>query len=634
MAVYKFKASNNDELSFKKGDLITVTQKEEGGWWEGTSHESGKTGWFPSNYVKIHSTELIAPTVFPFDANNVQSEGENNKNVGGMVASEVAMDVEMHDKQLVYRQQLISELIENEKEFVLELRNLLTQYLEPLQRNGVILSESEYRQLSGNLDEVIEVHNRLQIALEDGENLSASSHPSSRYSHMRVGRILLSQGAMIKSAHTTYWGNHPKAVCIFEKYRESLDTFMEAQGGSKPGLMKLTTGLSKPFRHLERYAGLMQEVEQHLSDDHPDRGDTQRSISFYKTIASECAKIRRQKELELEVLTGSIRGWEGDSEISSLGDIIHMGSVAIGPDHKDRYLVLFHQNLLILSVSSRMSAFIYEGKLPLSGIAVNRLEDTEVIRNSFEITGPMIDRILCVCQTKTESLKWVEHLRQQIKSCRQPSSQSANVSATSILGGHVGPAPGGGLGNPPPPPHKSVPLSPGSQKRTLAHTQIGNDKGYLWKMSCLRPAPPTRSYLSQPGDTGGNRSSGNKKKDSDLTYEEDMQILRVIEAYCVSSAPKNRQTFAQSVVLENLTGASAVEEEKPKPSQESLRTITDDRELMELVKNLKDQLYLLKDQNRNLKGKMEEEVHARKRLENILKNNVLPNRNDIEWNDE
>ena len=47
----------------------------------------------------------------------------------------------------------------------------------------------------------------------------------------------------------------------------------------------LTTGLSKPFRHLERYAGLMQEVEQHLSDDHPDRGDTQRSIGFYKNVA-------------------------------------------------------------------------------------------------------------------------------------------------------------------------------------------------------------------------------------------------------------------------------------------------------------------------------------------------------------
>ena len=58
------------------------------------------------------------------------------------------------------------------------------------------------------------------------------------------------------------------------------------------------------------------------------------------------------------------------------------------------------------------------------------------------------------------------------------------------------------------------------------------------------------------------------------------------------------------------------------------------RELSDLVRNLKEQLQMLKDQNRNLKGKVEEEVQARKRLENILKNNVLPNRNDIEWNED
>ena len=58
------------------------------------------------------------------------------------------------------------------------------------------------------------------------------------------------------------------------------------------------------------------------------------------------------------------------------------------------------------------------------------------------------------------------------------------------------------------------------------------------------------------------------------------------------------------------------------------------RKLTDLVKNLREQLQLLKDQNRNLKGKVEEEVQAMKRLENILKNNVLPNRNDIEWNED
>ena len=48
---------------------------------------------------------------------------------------------------------------------------------------------------------------------------------------------------------------------------------------------------------------------------------------------------------------------------------------------------------------------------------------------------------------------------------------------------------------------------------------------------------------------------------------------------------------------------------------------------------MKEQLQMVENQNRSLKGRVEEEVQARKRLENILKNNVLPNRNDIEWND-
>ena len=61
----------------------------------------------------------------------------------------------------------------------------------------------------------------------------------------------------------------------------------------------------------------------------------------------------------MEILSGQIRGWEGEP-IASLGDVVHMGSVAIGAEHHDRLFVLFQQHLLLLSVSARMSAFIYE----------------------------------------------------------------------------------------------------------------------------------------------------------------------------------------------------------------------------------------------------------------------------------
>jgi len=39
----------------KKGDIVIVTQKEDGGWWEGTLKE--KTGWFPSNYVREYKPQ-------------------------------------------------------------------------------------------------------------------------------------------------------------------------------------------------------------------------------------------------------------------------------------------------------------------------------------------------------------------------------------------------------------------------------------------------------------------------------------------------------------------------------------------------------------------------------------------------
>lgn len=39
-------------------------------------------------------------------------------------------------------------------------------------------------------------------------------------------------------------------------------------------LMVLITGLSSPFRHLEKYANVLQELERNLEENHADRGDT------------------------------------------------------------------------------------------------------------------------------------------------------------------------------------------------------------------------------------------------------------------------------------------------------------------------------------------------------------------------
>ena len=59
---------------------------------------------------------------------------------------------------------------------------------------------------------------------------------------------------------------------------------MERNGAISPGILVLTTGLSKPFRRLDKYSAMLQELERHTEKNHPDRGDTQRSVCVYREI--------------------------------------------------------------------------------------------------------------------------------------------------------------------------------------------------------------------------------------------------------------------------------------------------------------------------------------------------------------
>ncbi|XP_067623629.1 rho guanine nucleotide exchange factor 7 isoform X3 [Eurosta solidaginis] len=596
-AEYSFKGGNNDELCFKKGDLITVTQREEGGWWEGTLND--KTGWFPSNYVNEYKAPLpITETIRPPE--EIQE----------------------------YRSVVLNDLLDSERAHVAEVQGLFENFLKPLQQTQ-ILSLDEYAQLMCNFVEVVRTHEELLKKMEECND--------------RVGKLFLTKAPHMKQVHQAYCAAHPKAIVILDKHKDELEKYMERQGAASPGLLVLTTGLSKPFRRLDKYSAMLQELERHMESSHPDRGDTQRSVAVYKDIAAACSATRRQKELELQVLTGPVRGWQGQ-ELSSLGDIIHMGSVAVGPDHRDRYFVLFPQTLLILSVSQRMSAFIYEGKLPLTGIIVNRLEDSDTVKNAFEISGPLIERIVAVCQGPNEATKWVDLLNSANPSIPIGiKRQLSNLSNTSISAGSNGHAPQppphmsppANLGmlassqrtnsqnptqaaaaaaamaqslshpsqhkrslsfnhhlsynqytptQPPPPPHhlpqqqqnqQNHPVAPNhksnlvqtssniskSQHQAAVNTNArsGNTKAN-WSIRNLRPAPPLRPNLinattqSGSGSGGGSGSASGSGSANALasycsgrrvqpTFEEDVLVLRVIEGYCAAYQNTTRNTI-------------------------------------------------------------------------------------------
>ncbi|XP_073470610.1 rho guanine nucleotide exchange factor 7 isoform X2 [Aquarana catesbeiana] len=690
-AKFNFQQTNEDELSFCKGDLIQVTRLEEGGWWEGTY--SGKTGWFPSNYVReIKSSEKpVSPksTTLKSPPKGFETSAINKS----------------------YYNVVLQNILETENEYSKEIQNLLSNYLRHLQSSEK-LSPTSISNLIGNLEEICAFQQMLVQSLEECTKLPEGQQ--------RVGGCFMNLMPKMKNLYLAYCANHPSAVNVLTQHSEELGEFMEMKGATAPGILVLTTGLSKPFMRLDKYPTLLKELERHMEDYHPDRPDIQKSMTAFKNLSAQCQEVRKRKELELQILNEAIRGWEGE-DIKTLGTVLYMSQVMIqcaGSEEKnERYLLLFPNVILMLSASPRMSGFIYQGKLPLTGTCITKLEDNENHRNAYEISGNMIERIIVSCNNQQDLQEWVDHLHKQTKftSMTNPTIKPHSVPCHTL------------------PSHPVTPSSKHSDLKPAPHTPVYHTLPHLshhgtphstiswspleppktskpWSLSCLRPAPPLRpsAALCYKEDLSKSPKTMKKllpkrkpeRKPSDEEFalrkstaalEEDAQILKVIEAYCTSA--KTRQTLNSTwqgtdlmhnhvladddqSSLDSLGRRSSLSRLEPSdlsedsdydsiwtahsyrmgstsrsrkesapqvllPEEEKIiveetrsngQTVIEEKSLVDTVYALKDEVQELKQDSKKMKKSLEEEQRARKELEKLIRK-VLKNMNDPSWDE-
>ncbi|XP_028671633.1 rho guanine nucleotide exchange factor 6 isoform X1 [Erpetoichthys calabaricus] len=612
-ARFVFKQTNEDELSFSKGDVISVTRMEEGGWWEGTLN--GKTGWFPSNYVReIKATDKpISPKALK--AFETPTLTKNYYNV------------------------VVQDILDNEREYAKELQTLLCNHLRTLQSSDK-LPATDCASLMGNLEEIFTFQQNLCQSLEDCAKLSESLQ--------RIGGCFMSHMSQLKSLYSSYCSNHPSAVRVLTEHSEELERLMESQGASSPGILTLTTSLSRPFMRLEKYPTLMQELERHVEESHPDHSDILKAMSAFKNLVVQCQDLRKRKNLELQILSEPIQGWEGES-VKSLGTVLYMSQVmvqsAASEDKDERYFMLFPTVLLMLSASPRMSGFIYQGKLPLTGMTLTKqIEDGEANQYAFEIIGNMIDRITVYCTNQQDLHQWVEHLN----SLTRGGSPGSTIAKS--LEGRSG----------------SVSGTPSHHTPSQVFSTSGSIRGPLeplkiakpWSFSCLRPAPPLKpsaalsykermSYiLKESGKSPRTmkkflpkRKTERKPSDDEFllrkstaALEEDAQILKVIEAYCTGAS--FHQNITSTTRKDSVPQVLLPEEEKIiiEETKSNGQTVIEEKSLVDAVYALKDEVHQLKKENKRMKQCLEEEQKSRKELEKLVKK-LVKQKNDCNWED-
>ncbi|XP_061548750.1 rho guanine nucleotide exchange factor 7-like isoform X7 [Phycodurus eques] len=622
-ARFPFQQTNEDELSFSKGDIINVSRQEEGGWWEGSLN--GKTGWFPSNYVR----ELKGSDK-PLDKPKSGTLRNPPKGFDTSIISKTYYNV------------VLQNILEAECEYSRELQSLLGSYLRALQPTDR-LSGVDISHIQGNLEEISTFQQMLVKSLEEHTKLPECQQ--------RIGGFFLSLMPQMKDLYVAYCANHPSAVSVLTQQSEELGEYMESKGASSPGILTLTTSLSKPFTRLERYPTLLKEMDRHTEDQHPDRVDLQTCMESFQNLAAQCQQVRKKKDLELQILTEPIRNWEGD-DIRTLGPVLHMSQAAVCSQNcqesSERYLVLFPHTLLFLSASVRMSGFIYQGKMPLSGMLISRIEDRETMRNAFEISGAQCDRIQVACNSQQDLLDWLDLLTKHTHTPAAHAHKTQSVYQTL----------------------PSLPVTPSRHSESRGGSSVFHTLPHLssyggspmcgdlepsttpktWSMSCLRPAPPLRPSAALYSKEDMSKSPKNMKKllpkrkperkpseedfivrKSTAALEEDAQILKVIEAYCTSA--KTRQTLNSSSSRRDVHMLFP-EEEKiiVEETRSNGQTVMEERSLVDTVYSLRDEVQELKQDNKRMKRTLEEEQRARKELERIIRR-VLKNMNDPTWDE-
>lgn len=140
-----------------------------------------------------------------------------------------------------------------------------------------------------------------------------------------------------------------------------------------------------------------------------------------------CDEHWKREELKKYILQAPIWQWEG-SPIQHMGQPGCVSMVHIINTQRqglqERLMVLFPQDVLLLSVDNKRLNITYEGRLPRHGIrAVER--SSLPGRLEFELTGDLMEPLLISCTCQEDYWNWIFQLQQPDRSSHVTVSHAA-----------------------------------------------------------------------------------------------------------------------------------------------------------------------------------------------------------------
>ncbi|XP_028046441.1 intersectin-1 isoform X3 [Monomorium pharaonis] len=260
MALYPYQAQNEDELSFEKGDVISVLAKEEASWWRGELN--GVSGVFPSNYVSPMSNELMSDTMT------------------------------YHDPMERKRQEHIKELIMTEQAYIEDMRLVHEVFEKPL-LESLVLSVDEIERIFINWRDIIACNDNFLRTLRIRRDNSYNGI-------VRMIGDILCENIPRMSAYIRFCSCQISAATYLQYLTETLPEFVQVaqacQQDPRTKGMPLSSFLIKPMQRITKYPLIINKILEYTPVEHPDRQYLQEALAKSEEFCTQVNEGVREKE--------------------------------------------------------------------------------------------------------------------------------------------------------------------------------------------------------------------------------------------------------------------------------------------------------------------------------------------------
>ncbi|XP_037651143.1 intersectin-2b isoform X2 [Sebastes umbrosus] len=339
IAIYDYTAANGDEMSFSKGQLINVLDKNDPDWWKGEMN--GVTGLLPTNYVKMTTADCDPSQQWCADLNSLDSLSSQEKK----------------------RQGYIHELIQTEERYVEDLQIVLEVFHKPMSESGR-LSDSEMAMMFVNWKELLACNSKLSKALRARKKMGGENMPvqmigdilAAELSHMqpyiRFCSCQINGAALLQ----TRYDNEPN----FKDFLKKIATDYRCKG------MPLSSFLLKPMQRITRYPLHIKNILESTAEGHSDRGPLKEALERAEELCQQVNEGVREKENSdrLEWIQNHVQ-CDGHAEnmvfnalTNCLGPrkLLHSGKMNKVKSNKELWAFLFNDFLLLTHTAKQFTS--------------------------------------------------------------------------------------------------------------------------------------------------------------------------------------------------------------------------------------------------------------------------------------